>query len=511
MLGLQKLKFAMFSIFLRREDKLFIVYGSYAMYIFTSNPHHKNAGGVLSQNASCVILQDEKAIQNLKTFLKSFKKYSVYFILEETEHNFKYEVIKTFDTTSPNHLINKLLQEQTQNKLCDYLVYQDDGIDHSWFVLLLCMNLDEKMLAILNVIFESKVLLGGFYSIGFELYRNLAKGLFYQSDNPSELQVLVIPLQAFGIKVIATNNRDLFFTKSVGLSFTESNEYLNGLIEQSVYDVVSHFKAHIVQGDMQVTLLLAFDIDITNNLHFSYVKVDKMIVVDKRKFIVQGEKIQKTLCDELVIDLANRQKKVLREKSFDKLHLLYKLNSIFFKPFLSVLLVFMFYIAHLESKNWNKKKELSKITIDYYLLLDKTSEISKVYPQMNVYDLYNLYKMQHFIQNLAQGEVVGDLRKALGCLLEQNFYIISMEWQVNGGIVNRNDSNARVVLGYNGTSWSKFEKSTRDITDALQKNFSRSLLVTKNNAESVILPDNISAILEIYFSIPYAYKNFSNF
>ncbi len=348
---------------------------------------------------------DAEKIKRYKNFLKKYKSFDIYFLLNNKECHLKHEFIPAFETIIKSNPIEKFIEENyNPENIIAYSIYNIDRTNGETFETILAVSEYSKQVRqLLEFVIYNGFNFGGAYFLALE-FESIIESILARKniyDCQDDLQVLVTITEASGIHIAIKHNKNILNEIVVEFPEKKSAMYIVGTIEQGVSDALLQYKGYINSLELRICLILLCDQNLCDLLK-KVKSFEKFFIVtyntnndskeqeaDDIKYN-QGELLFETFS-------SNRQYLAVNEL-LSAISKFTAINSIAFKPLVLIVIIIIGIIFSFKYQTILNERETKILNNQYYSLSEQYRNIKKRHPNVeNVTNLADLYNYQNIL------------------------------------------------------------------------------------------------------------------
>lgn len=340
---------------------------------------------------------------NFPEFIKKYKNSDAKIIICSKDINIDHENLTLIDTFGKVNPIEKYCENNFhKDDLYSYRIYQIISENATtWKTVINWIPLNEVIDKCLNFINDNYISLTGVYLYPV-IIQDIAKILALKNEiNLDDYIYSTVSVNKIsGINITINHNDNILYNEIIEYPKEESDEYIQGVIEQSLSDAWIKFKAYIEEANVEKINVFI----LPNNLKKLIKNTDFQVKNNIFDENIESLESDDTFSDYKIMSYFIQKSHTKAWSRELKIYYLYnQINSILFKPIYLMLIITILYAGNIKLNDFFEQKEISQIYHKYFSVDQSISEISKDYQDINtkqLADLYNLSKELSVTKNI---------------------------------------------------------------------------------------------------------------
>lgn len=378
----------------------------------------------------------QEASNLYQSFLKKYKEFQVFLLLDTEDCQLKHEFIPMFQSIIKTHPVEQFIEDNY--KTDDIIAYNVYNIDRTngevWETAIASSPYRDDINQLLEFIIYNSFKLDGIYFLCLEFESIIDKILEQKNliKHENDLQIFTTITEASGIRVAAKFKKNILNESTTDFPFDKSDLYVVGTIEQIISDIILKYKGYVKSLDIKISLIFVCNEVLSNLLSQSKSFVDYTFVsyhsislqkalgkettsedmsdasaispeIDTPPLEAQNDEMPpptnnlspNQYQDDIILELCTKSKQyVALNKLLRSISRLTMINSFIFKPIFVLILGIIAILGSLKYNAIAIQQETIKLNKEYYSLSEKYRNIKKRNPDVtNMTDLADFYNL----------------------------------------------------------------------------------------------------------------------
>ncbi len=343
-------------------------------------------------------LENQENLDLYKEFFQKFKKFYVFFLLNNSECKIRHDLVPVFHSLVKTNPIGKFIEEHfSQDHIVGYNVYRETNKSSEiWDTLIVSTNYTPLLSKLLDyVILDVNLKFGGVYFLALEVKTIINKILTQISsvDYTEYLQIFVAILRSNGIKLIVKHKNNIISIQTFDYPEDKSDSYIQGIIEQEVADCLIESKNYIDNLGLKVCIIIIVNESLHSLLANSKFGEHQVICSSNKVLLGKHYMEDDKFSDYLVVKLFNIHKNYpAYNKDLKTTSKLNMFNSFAFKPLMGIIITLITTMVVIKIKTLENYQKLIILNSHYSSAEQEYYKVKHKYPYIqkatNLADLY---------------------------------------------------------------------------------------------------------------------------
>lgn len=378
-------------------------------------------------------LQNQLNIEQYKTFFTKYKKFCIFFLLDQANCSLRHEIVPVLQSVMKvNPVTNFINSYFSKSDIVAYNVYSiTEKFSETWNILLASVPYQEPLSTIIEYIIANSLKFGGSYFLSLELKTIIDKILQQTAhfECVNHLQIFACILDASNIKFVVKHLGNIIFTKTIEYPIDKSDLYIQGIMEQEVEDLLISSRSYISHLGLGVTIIFLVSENLRNLLQQSNFADHKIIIVTDQDVIGSGS-IKGKFSDAAITCLFSKQRTFIAVnaaiKSIMRLNMI---NFLVFKPLMIGIFALILTLGSIKFDIFQNKQKAHALNKQYYQIASAYRDTKQQYPNIsNIANLADLYSLEALLQ-MPLPTPFNVIEKFLATLNEQT-HLNKINWEL---------------------------------------------------------------------------------
>jgi len=375
---------------------------------------------------------DKDNLDCYKAFFNKFKKFSVFFLLDNSDCKVRHDILPVLQTIVKTDPVEKFVQEYFDKyDIVAYYIYNViTQPNESWHALIVSTSFKPPLSKLIEYTLTSKLLkFGGVYFLALE-FKVIIDRIIKNIENnkyANHLQILVLNLKENGIKLVVKHQSNIISVQTIEYPEDKSEEYIQGVIEQAVADCLIYLKSYLNNFKLEVCIIFAVENSLAKLLEQSRFDNHQVICSSNNKAL--DAFAQSPFSDEIILKLFTKSKNFLATNDYLKIIARISFsNSLIFKPLIAIIVVLTVVATVTKIRTLQNYRQLRAITEQNYDIKQQYYSLKQQYPYINnAANLVDLYTLEVLLRIPVPPPF--DILEKFILTLDQKFDIDEINWQ----------------------------------------------------------------------------------
>lgn len=454
-----------------------------------------------------ILNDDPEFLGKYRSFFNQFKGWSAVLLIDNEEIKIKSESLPVLQSMvkirdHAKHFVFSSVREEELVAYCKLNKSATGSSDNIENLAFAYTKLSPKLLDIISFTYNFDFPLRGIYMLAIEIQEiivGITRSLNLTFND--KFTIFVIPTLVSGIRVFILKRGLIFASKIIPYPGSKSVEYIAGLIEQSVNDILVQYRQYIHSQK-----LIAEVISISSSECASIIDNNKQPVTWHALSWtgIKPKMLFRDLGDEVLIH--NMQfKHPATNKILRKAFKMEQINKYLFSLFFVIITCLLFYMGTIQYDILSTDRDLDKLNTEYYKISESYREERKKLKKVNdIPEIYDIISDLSILKSPTQQPL--GISKYIMELEDNKSDIVEILWQLKKEDIGSTESELAIYTRYIGVvvSEEEIQKRVNIYQKGLRELFPSCniSLVEAKKQKGITLPNNIMTKTNFFIAGP---------
>jgi hypothetical protein len=334
--------------------------------------------------------------QDFQDFIKKYKNSYARFIINSNHVEIKHESLTVLDTFSKTDPVEKYCESNfSKSDIYAYKTYdiKKDQAD-VWKSVICYLEFNKVIDQCFHIIKNNSIKFAGLYFQYF-LMQDIASYISKKENINLDdyIYTTISVTKVNGINISINHKGNILYSSNTEYPAGKKDEYIQGVIEQSLSDIWIKFKAYIEEGSFKKLNIFILPESLKTLLKNQDLKVDLNI------FDESNNSIDNNFSDPKIINFSSLVSETQATSNLLKNYYFYnRIDYVLFKPFYVILSLMLLYFINIKVSDYYYRSKTIELYNQYYEVNEEIKTEGKKYPDVtNITQLVDIHKIKDLL------------------------------------------------------------------------------------------------------------------
>lgn len=388
-----------------------------------------------------------------RRFLKKYKQYHIVFLLDDKNCTLKHEIMPILGSIIKSNPVENFIEKNYNTEdIVAHNVYeittQNGEVWNSTIASMPYMfPVDELLEYVINNSFKYS----GTYFLSLE-FETIIERILQKTQNTeciNHLQIFATITRSSDIRIVVKYKKNIMDEQMIEYPHDKSDEYVQGTIEQTIYDKLIYYKSFIEKLKLPICVITLSDRKLQILLKTLNFENCKTVAISGEDICLSKKQKKTPFQDNVLLEIFdNFNTHLALNKPLKSITKLTPINNIVFKPLIAIMIGVCITLAAIKYKTITLQGETTNYNQKYYSLSEEYRSIQKKHPELkNASDLVELYNLENIISKTTITPF--DHIKTIFAFDKPNLKVKNVAWRiVDSQNINLLESKLSITINY---------------------------------------------------------------
>jgi hypothetical protein len=366
-------------------------------------------------------------------FLEKYKYHEIFFILDKSDIKLDHADIPiSYNLIYQNPITQFIKSNFNPNTLVSSnvynITYNKQEIHHTVFT---STPVPKELHNWLEYISSNKFELKNIYFLTLnapQLLNNILENA--NIPNLNSLRLFVTVTKSSSVRIIISDHNNILESHSFTPPADKSNAYIQGIIEQVVFDSLISLKNYIHHNQVTPSLIILASEELKQLLNRSKFNIADVVILSEEDLIIRSKPRLKNDTDNIILSLLNNNfASPATQKTLDSYKRITKFNNLLSNPCYVIISILIITLLVTQLRIFTQNNQSSSLNEKFYMLSENYRGLKQKYP-----DIPNLEQIVNFHYattelSTSQKLPFEDLNNLLKTI-SGNFILYKIHWEL---------------------------------------------------------------------------------